>query len=44
MGFSAYVELSISFARYGEALLGFGRKRSDNTRSVLIALLNRHLV
>jgi tetratricopeptide (TPR) repeat protein len=44
MGFSAYVEPSFSMARYDEALLGFGRKRSDNTESVLITLLNRHLV
>ena len=44
MGFSVYIEPSFSLARYDAALLGFGRTRSDNTRSVLITLLNRHLV
>ena len=43
-GFSIYVEPSLSLARYDEALLGFGRKRSDNSQSALITLLNRHLV
>ena len=43
-GFSIYVEPSFSFARYDQALLGFGRKRSDNGQSVLVTLLNRHLV
>ena len=44
LGFSAYVEPSFSIARYDEELFGFGRKRSDNTRSLLVTLLNRHLV
>lgn len=44
MGFSAYVEPSFSVARYDQALLGFGAKRSDNTQSILVTLLNRHLV
>lgn len=44
LGFSIYIEPSLSFARYDEELAGFGRKRSDNTRSMLITLLNRHLV
>ncbi|MEO6114178.1 MAG: surface lipoprotein assembly modifier [Sphingomicrobium sp.] len=44
MGFSAYVEPSFSIARYDAALLGFGRKRSDNSGSLLVTLLNRHLV
>jgi hypothetical protein len=43
-GFSIYVEPSFSLARYDEALLAFGRKRSDNSQSVLVTLLNRHLV
>lgn len=43
-GFSVYVEPSFSLARYDEALLAFGRKRSDNSQSVLVTLLNRHLV
>lgn len=43
-GFSVYVEPSFSLARYDGALLGFGRKRSDNSKSALITLLNRHLV
>ena len=44
MGFSAYVEPSLSIARYDEALLGFERRRADTTRSLLITLLNRRLV
>lgn len=44
MGFSAYVEPSFSIARFDEPLIGFGHKRSDNTQSVLVTLLNRHLV
>jgi tetratricopeptide (TPR) repeat protein len=44
MGFSIYVEPSFSLARYDRALIGFGRKRSDDTRSLLITLLNRHIV
>jgi hypothetical protein len=43
-GFSVYVEPSFSLARYDEALLGFGKRRSDNSQSVLITLLNRHVV
>jgi hypothetical protein len=43
-GFSVYVEPSFSLARYDAALLGFGKRRSDATRSVLITLLNRHVV
>ena len=44
LGFSAYVEPSISLARYDEALPSFGVRRSDNTRSLTLTLLNRHLV
>ncbi len=44
MGFSVYVEPSFSIASYDQALLGFGRKRSDTTQSLLATLLNRHLV
>lgn len=44
MGFSAYVEPSYSLARYDDALIGFGSKRTDNSQSLLLALLNRHLV
>lgn len=44
MGFSVYIEPSLSLARYDEALIGFGKKRSDNTQSVQVTLLNRHLV
>ena len=44
MGFSVYVEPAFSIARYDEALLGFGKVRSDNTQSVQVTLLNRHLV
>ena len=44
MGFSAYVEPSISFAHYDTALLGFDRRRVDKTKSVLVTLLNRRLV
>ena len=44
MGFSAYVEPSLSIARYDEALGAFGRKRSDTTQSVTLTLLNRHIV
>ena len=44
MGFSVYVEPSLSIARYDEALVGFGKKRSDNIQSVLVTLLNRHFV
>jgi len=44
MGFSVYAEPSYSLARYDEALLGFGRKRADNSKSLLVTLLNRHLV
>lgn len=44
MGFSGYIEPSVSIARYDEALLGFGRRRSDTIQSLLITLLNRHLV
>ena len=43
-GFSIYVEPSFSLARYDKALLAFGRKRSDDSQSVLITVLNRHLV
>ncbi|MEO8455962.1 MAG: surface lipoprotein assembly modifier [Sphingomicrobium sp.] len=43
-GFSVYVEPSLSLARYDAALLGFGKRRSDNSQSVLITLLNRHVV
>ena len=44
IGFSVYVEPSFSLARYDEALLGFGRRRSDRTQSVLMTVLNRHIV
>lgn len=44
LGFSAYVEPSVSLARYDEALLGFADKRVDRSATVLIALLNRHIV
>lgn len=44
MGFSVYVEPAFSFSRYDEALVGFGRRRSDRTQTVLVTLLNRHLV
>jgi tetratricopeptide (TPR) repeat protein len=44
MGFSAYIEPSVSIAEYDEALLAFGQVRSDRTQSVLATLLNRHLV
>jgi len=43
-GYSIYVEPSFSLARYDEALLGFGKRRSDRSKSVLITILNRHLV
>jgi len=43
-GFSVYVEPSFSRARYDAALLGFGKRRSDNNQSVLITILNRHVV
>jgi tetratricopeptide (TPR) repeat protein len=43
-GYSVYVEPSFSMARYDEALLGFGKRRSDSSKSVLITILNRHLV
>ena len=44
MGFSAYIEPSLSHARYDAALAAFGRKRSDLTRSLTLTLLNRHIV
>ena len=44
MGFSGYVEPSLSIARYDQALVGFGRRRSDTARSLQVTLLNRHLV
>jgi tetratricopeptide (TPR) repeat protein len=44
MGFSIYLEPSFSRAHYDEALLAFGRKRKDNTQSLLITVLNRHIV
>lgn len=44
LGFSIYAEPSISMARYDESLLGFGEKRADSTKSLLVTLLNRHLV
>ena len=44
MGFSVYVEPSYSRARYDEALLGFGRRRLDTTKSVLLTVLNRRIV
>ena len=44
MGFSVYVEPSFSIAKYDQALIGFGRNRSDSTQSLLLTLLNRHLV
>lgn len=44
IGFSMYIEPSLSRASYDEALLAFGRKRKDTTKSVLITLLNRHIV
>jgi tetratricopeptide (TPR) repeat protein len=43
-GFSVYVEPSFSLARYDAALLGFGKRRSDASESVLITVLNRHVV
>ena len=43
-GFSVYVEPSFSLARYDEPLLGFGKRRSDNSPSMLVTILNRHLV
>jgi outer membrane protein len=43
-GYSVYVEPSFSLARYDAALLGFGKRRSDDGESVLITILNRHLV
>jgi tetratricopeptide (TPR) repeat protein len=43
-GYSVYVEPSFSIARYDAALLGFGKRRSDDGESVLITILNRHLV
>ena len=36
--------ISPEWDTYDEPLLAFGRKRSDNSQSVLITLLNRHLV
>ena len=44
MGFSGYIEPSLSHARYDEALAAFGRKRSDWTPSLTVTLLNRHIV
>ena len=44
LGFSLYVEPSISLARYDAALPSFGVRRSDTTRSLTVTLLNRHLV
>ena len=44
MGFSAYVEPSLSIARFDEALPAFGKKRSDSTQSITLALLNRRIV
>lgn len=44
MGFSVYVEPSWSVAQYDAPLAAFGRKRRDRTPSVLLTLLNRHLV
>jgi len=44
MGFSAYVEPSVSVARFDQASVGFGRRRSDSTQSLSIILLNRRLV
>jgi len=43
-GFSVYVEPSFSRARYDAALLGFGKRRSDNGHSILVTLLNRHVI
>jgi tetratricopeptide (TPR) repeat protein len=43
-GFSVYAEPSFSVARYDEALLGFGETRRDNSRSVLVSVLNRRVV
>ncbi len=43
MGFSAYVEPSLSVSRYDAALFGFDRPRADTTGSLLLTLLNRHL-
>ncbi|MEO5578449.1 MAG: surface lipoprotein assembly modifier [Sphingomicrobium sp.] len=44
LGFSIYVEPSISLARYDEALPTFGQRRTDVARSMLVTLLNRNLV
>ena len=43
-GFSVYLEPSLSWARYDEASPGFGKKRSDDSQSLLITVLNRHVV
>lgn len=43
-GFSVYLEPSLAFAHYDEALPVFGKARSDRIVSAQIALLNRHIV
>lgn len=43
-GFSAYVEPSFAMVDYDEILAGFGELRSDRTKSLTLALLNRKLV
>jgi outer membrane protein len=44
MGFSVYVEPSYSVAHYDAPLAAFGKIRSDSTSSLLLTVLNRHLV
>lgn len=43
-GFSIYLEPSLAFARYDEALPAIGIRRSDRTLSGQVTLLNRHIV
>jgi tetratricopeptide (TPR) repeat protein len=43
-GFSVYLEPSYSLARYDGTLVGFGKRRSDNSQSVIVTVLNRHIV
>lgn len=44
MGFSAFIEPSLSRVRYDEALAAFGSRRADRTQSLTLTLLNRHIV
>lgn len=43
-GFSVYLEPSLGFSRYDQALPAFGKPRSDRSVSAQVSVLNRHIV